>query len=77
MPPRWFRVPLGARIVAVVDVFDALSHDRPYREAWARDRVLAMIRDGRGTHFDHEVVDVFLDVCESIEDALPIAGASA
>lgn len=69
-------IPLGARIVAVVDVFDALSHDRPYREAWARDRVLAMIRDGRGTHFDPEVVDVFLAVCESSEDPLAVARAS-
>jgi len=70
-------IPPGARIVSVVDVFDALSHARPYREAWPRDRVLAMIRDGRGTHFDPEVVDVFLAVCDSTEDPLSIAGASA
>ena len=70
-------IPLAARIVAVVDVFDALSHDRPYREAWERDRVLAMIRDGRGAHFDPDVVDAFLAVGESTEDPLSIAGASA
>ena len=53
-------IPLCARIVALADVYDALSSDRPYRPAWPRDRVLAEIAAGRGTHFDPAVVDAFL-----------------
>ncbi len=53
-------IPLCARIVALADVYDALSSDRPYRPAWTRDRVLAEITAGRGTHFDPAVVDAFL-----------------
>ena len=45
-------IPVEARIVAVVDVLDALSHARPYREAWPMERVLELIRAGEGTHFD-------------------------
>lgn len=49
-----------ARIVAIADVFDALSHDRVYKEAWDIDRVLDFILDERGRHFDPRVVDLFL-----------------
>jgi putative two-component system response regulator len=67
-------IPLAARIVAVVDVFDALSHDRPYRSAWPRGQVLEEIRSGRGTHFDPQVVDAFLGVCGPNGDPLSISG---
>jgi putative two-component system response regulator len=53
-------IPLCARIVALADVYDALSSDRPYRPAWPRERVLGEITAGRGTHFDPAVVDAFL-----------------
>jgi putative two-component system response regulator len=53
-------IPLPARIVALADVFDALSSERPYRPAWPRERVLAEIQAGRGTHFDPAVVDAFM-----------------
>jgi putative two-component system response regulator len=53
-------IPLPARIVALADVYDALSSDRPYRAAWPRERVMAEIAAGRGTHFDPQVVDAFL-----------------
>jgi HD-GYP domain-containing protein (c-di-GMP phosphodiesterase class II) len=53
-------IPLEGRIVALVDVFDALSHDRVYRPAWPRDRTVALLREGRGTHFDPDLVDLFL-----------------
>lgn len=52
-------IPLSARVVALADVYDALSSDRPYRPAWPRERVLAEIAAGRGTHFDPGVVDAF------------------
>jgi putative two-component system response regulator len=53
-------IPRCARVVALADVYDALSSDRPYRPAWPRERVLAEIAAGRGTHFDPAVVDAFL-----------------
>lgn len=53
-------IPLSARIIAVVDVFDALTSLRPYKEAWPAEQALALIRDGSGTHFDPQVVDAFL-----------------
>lgn len=53
-------IPLEARIVAVADVYDALSNDRPYRPALPRDEVLARMQAGVGTHFDPRVANVFL-----------------
>jgi putative two-component system response regulator len=50
-------IPLPARIVAVADVFDALSHARPYKEAWPHDQVMAELVAQRGLHFDPAVVD--------------------
>ncbi|HEX8230577.1 MAG TPA: HD domain-containing phosphohydrolase [Chloroflexia bacterium] len=56
------QIPLSARIFAVVDVYDALSSDRPYRPAWLQYKVLAHIRELSGTHFDPRVVDAFLEL---------------
>ncbi len=55
-------IPLAARIFAVVDVFDALTSDRPYRPAWPRERALAYIRAESGRHFDPAVVTAFFEV---------------
>ena len=55
-------IPLAARIFAVVDVFDALSSDRPYRKAWEPERVREHIQQGAGTHFDPKVVKAFLEM---------------
>ena len=55
-------IPLPGRIVSVADVFDALTHDRPYKSAWPQDRAVAEIRAGRGSQFDPRVVDAFLSV---------------
>ncbi len=60
-------IPLEARICAVVDFFDALTMDRPYRKAVANDEVVRMIRDESGRSFDPSVVEVFLDVRAEIE----------
>lgn len=54
------QIPLAARHFAVVDVWDALSSDRPYRKSWSEERVLAYIKAGSGTHFDPRAVDLFL-----------------
>ena len=53
-------IPLAARIFAVVDVWDALTSDRPYRPAWTRKRALQYIRGQAGAHFDPKVVEAFL-----------------
>jgi putative two-component system response regulator len=53
-------IPLEARLVAVADVYDALTSDRPYRSAWERDRVIAHIEMGAGNHFDPDVVAAFM-----------------
>ena len=54
------QIPLAARIFAVVDVFDALTSDRPYRLAWTREKVLEYIRKQSGKHFDPQVVEAFM-----------------
>jgi putative two-component system response regulator len=53
-------IPLTARITALADVFDALTHDRPYRQAWPVDAALIEIVSQRGKHFDPELTDLFL-----------------
>jgi putative two-component system response regulator len=53
-------IPLTARIVAVADVFDALTHERPYKEAWPVNEAVAEILHQARRHFDPEVVEVFL-----------------
>jgi putative two-component system response regulator len=53
-------IALEGRIVAVADVFDALTSERPYKRSWPLDEALALLRDGRGSHFDPRCVDAFL-----------------
>ena len=53
-------IPLAGRIVAVADVFDALTQDRPYKPAWPLDKALAEIKRSAGSQFDPRVVDAFL-----------------
>lgn len=55
-------IPLSGRIVALVDVFDALTHDRPYKKAWPLEQALAEIRSLSGRQFDPRVVDAFENV---------------
>ncbi|MCW2235447.1 response regulator [Azospirillum canadense] len=57
-------IPLSGRIVAVADVYDALLHRRPYKEAWELAAVLDLIRNESGKHFDPRVVDAFVTVLE-------------
>lgn len=59
-------IPLSARIVAVADVFDALSHKRCYKESWTLDDSFAEIQDNAGTQFDPEIVLAFMQVKDRI-----------
>ncbi|MCD6576730.1 MAG: GAF domain-containing protein [Anaerolineaceae bacterium] len=57
-------IPLSARIFAIVDVWDALRSDRPYRKAWTDEEALNEIKRGNGTHFDPVVVKAFMEVID-------------
>jgi putative nucleotidyltransferase with HDIG domain len=59
------KVPLSARIFAVVDVWDALTNERPYRPAWSKERALQYIVSQSGIHFDPEVVKIFLEIMQN------------
>jgi HD-GYP domain-containing protein (c-di-GMP phosphodiesterase class II) len=60
-------IPLYARIVALADVFDALSCQRVYKEAWTEEKVLEEIRNCSGSKFDPELVDIFMDIIPEIK----------
>jgi putative two-component system response regulator len=60
-------IPLEARICSVVDVFDALTVDRPYRRAVPNDEVVAMMTEESGSHFDPDVLEAFLGARDEIE----------
>ncbi|RKF21335.1 two-component system response regulator [Alginatibacterium sediminis] len=59
-------IPLSARIVAVADVFDALTTARPYKEAWSIEKACSVISQDAGTHFDPDVVEVFESIMDKI-----------
>ncbi len=68
-------IALGARILAVIDVYDALVSDRPYRRAWTSERALAQLRQEAGTSFDPKVVEALAaalaeGVADSVSDAV-------
>jgi putative nucleotidyltransferase with HDIG domain len=56
------QIPLAARLFAVVDVWDAVTSDRPYRSAWSKAEALDYIKEQSGRHFDPGVVRVFLEM---------------
>jgi HD-GYP domain-containing protein (c-di-GMP phosphodiesterase class II) len=63
--PRKLRgeeIPFSARIFAVIDVWDALTHDRPYRPAWSEEEALNYIMEQAGTQFDPQVVNAFVQM---------------
>lgn len=57
---RGLEIPLSARLFAVVDVWDALSSDRPYRKGWPKEKIAEHINSLSGTHFDPEIVSLFI-----------------
>jgi putative nucleotidyltransferase with HDIG domain len=70
-------IPLGARILAVVDCFDALNSDRPYRPRLDPDEAFAILKDRRGTMYDPLVVDTFIATYPEIADIAQAAGQQA
>ena len=59
-------IPRIARVLAVADVYDALTSSRSYRSAWSHEKALSVIREGSGSHFDPEIVEAFLSVIEGL-----------
>lgn len=61
-------IPLSGRILAIVDVFDALTTDRPYKQAWSEQDAIQYLKDQAGFHFDPALVEMFLDCLPSIRE---------
>ena len=59
-------IPIEGRIVSVADVFDALTSSRPYKPAWPMSRAIALLREGRGSHFDPHCVDALLHAWDGV-----------
>jgi putative two-component system response regulator len=59
-------IPLSGRIVAVADVFDALTHERPYKKAFPAEKAFEIIRDCAGKHFDPAIVEAFFSCADEI-----------
>ncbi|MFH0935599.1 MAG: diguanylate cyclase [Candidatus Omnitrophota bacterium] len=57
-------IPLGARIVAIADVFEALTSQRAYRKAYSREEALKIIKEGSGTQFDPRIVNIFFKILQ-------------
>jgi len=58
-------IPLGARIIAIIDAYDAMSSDRPYRKALSKEVIIEEIKKGKGTQFDPQIADIFLQILQS------------
>jgi len=74
LPKRGEEIPIFGRIVAVADVYDALSSRRAYKAAWSEQRILEEMKRGAGTHFDPAVIRSFfatLDVLKSLSERYP------
>ena len=64
------QIPIEGRIVAVADVFDAITSERPYKKAWPLSEALDLLRSGRGSHFDPACVDVFFASLDAVQQIL-------
>jgi putative two-component system response regulator len=63
---KGIEIPIAGRIVAIADVFDALTSKRPYKEPFSVEKSLDIIKEGKGSHFDPDVVDAFLAIQDEI-----------
>ncbi|TXT49270.1 MAG: putative PAS/PAC sensor protein [Spirochaetes bacterium] len=58
------KIPLSARLFSIIDVFDALTSDRPYRRAWAKEKAIDHLREQKGKHFDPSLVEAFISLVD-------------
>ena len=61
-------IPLSARLMAIADVYDALISRRCYKEAWPHEKAVQLILDGKGKHFDPDIVDVFIEMQDEFHE---------
>jgi putative two-component system response regulator len=61
-------IPLQGRLMAVADVYDALVSDRPYKKAFPHEEAVKIISENRGTHFDPDLVDVFIEISDAFNE---------
>jgi len=59
-------IPLPARLMAIIDVYDALISERPYKKAFSHEEAIKIIKDGKGSHFDPALTDLFLSISEQL-----------
>ena len=59
-------IPLWGRISAVADVFDALTSERPYKKAFSNEKALNIMKEGRGKHFEPQLIDMFMDNLDEV-----------
>ena len=67
-------IPLAARIMAVADVFDALVSKRPYKDGMPVEKAIKIIIEEKGTHFDPDIVDAFLNIQDQVADVIEMYG---
>ena len=67
-------IPVGARVLAIVDCYDALTSDRPYRAALSHQCALSMIAERRGTMYDPAITDAFFRIAECLNSAAAAEG---
>ena len=67
---RGEEIPLSARIMAVADVYDALRSKRHYKDGFSKEKAMAIMKESRGTHFDAEIDDLFLEHIDEMEAVL-------
>jgi HD-GYP domain-containing protein (c-di-GMP phosphodiesterase class II) len=63
-----YEIPFDARLLAVVDAFDAMTSDRPYRQGMPVEKALELLADGAGTQWDPDLVDTFMNILSDIEE---------
>ncbi len=63
------QIPLAARLFAIIDVWDALRSDRPYRQGWSKEKVIEHIKSLSGTHFDPKAVELFFNMMNEEKNA--------
>jgi HD-GYP domain-containing protein (c-di-GMP phosphodiesterase class II) len=62
-------IPISARLFAFIDVFDALTNDRPYRPAWSVQEAIAFIEENSGIHFDPNITPIFISMIRDEMDS--------
>ena len=62
------KIPLPSRLMAIIDVYDALISERPYKKAFSHEEAVNIIKEGKGTHFDPSLIDLFLSVSNRLNE---------